>query len=159
MGIFYFSSKTDYQNSRKLKRNQDLNVLYMYQVFFCFFFGGGGAIRIPRWLSCRLICRDIFYFYLQQLNRIELNFTDLNALYQVCVSRAYRKTKMTVLASDWLIHFWLLLCNRWLTESNKSLQDTTYLLNVLLILKLDKILLETPNTSSLSQLRSPIGNA
>ena len=34
---------------------------------------------------------------------------DLNVLYQVCVFRADRKNKMAALASDWLIHFRLLL--------------------------------------------------
>ena len=34
---------------------------------------------------------------------------DLNVLYEVCVLRADRKNKMAALASDWLIHFRLLL--------------------------------------------------
>ena len=48
---------------------------------FCFI----GLIVKPRWLPCRLICWDIFNFFLQPLNRIQLNFTDLNVLYQFCV--------------------------------------------------------------------------
>ena len=47
---------------------------------------------------------------------------DLNVLYQVCVFRADRKNKMAALASDWLRHFWLLLCNRW-TEFNETWQE------------------------------------
>ena len=47
---------------------------------------------------------------------------DLNALYQVCVFRAYRKNKMAALASDWLRHFRLLLWNRW-TEFNETWQE------------------------------------
>ena len=46
---------------------------------------------------------------------------DLNVLYQVCVFRAGRKNKMSVLASDWLRHFRLLLWNRW-TEFNETWQ-------------------------------------
>ena len=44
---------------------------------------------------------------------------ELNILYQVCVFRADPKNKMAALASDWLIHFWLLLWNRW-TEFNEN---------------------------------------
>ena len=47
---------------------------------------------------------------------------DLNALYQVCVFRAYRKNKMAALASDWLIHFRLLLWNHW-TKFNETWQE------------------------------------
>ena len=47
---------------------------------------------------------------------------DLNALYQVCVFRADRKTNMAALASDWLRHFRLLLWNRW-TEFNETWQE------------------------------------
>ena len=47
---------------------------------------------------------------------------ELNVLYQVCVFRADWKNKMAALASDWLIHFRLLLWNRW-TEFNETLQE------------------------------------
>ena len=50
---------------------------------------------------------------------------DLNFLYQVCVLRADRKNKMAALASDWLRHFRLLLCNRW-TEFNETRQKARY---------------------------------
>ena len=57
-----------------------------------------------------------FYFFsattewfLAKLDRKQ----DLNALYQVCVFPAYRKTKMAAPASDWRRHFRLLLCNHW----------------------------------------------
>ena len=49
---------------------------------------------------------------------------ELNILYQVCVFRAERKNKMAALASDWLRHFRLLLCNRW-TEFNETWQEAT----------------------------------
>ena len=58
----------------------------------------------------------------------ELNLTklyrkvDLNVLFQVCVFRADPKNKMAALASDWLIHFRLLLWNRW-TEFNETWQE------------------------------------
>ena len=44
---------------------------------------------------------------------------DLKVIYQVCVFRTDRKNKMAALASDWLIHFRLLLWNRW-TEFNET---------------------------------------
>ena len=47
---------------------------------------------------------------------------DLNVLYQVCVFRADRKTKMAVPASHWLRHYWLLLWNRW-TEWEETWQE------------------------------------
>ena len=47
---------------------------------------------------------------------------DINALYQVCVFRAYGKNKMVAPASDWLRHFQLLLWNRW-TEFNETWQE------------------------------------
>ena len=69
--IFDFSSKTAEQNSTKLDRKQELNILY-----------------------------------------------------QVCVFRADQKNKMAAIASDWLRHFQLLLCNRW-TEFNETWQEAT----------------------------------
>ena len=47
---------------------------------------------------------------------------DLNVLYQVCVFRADQKNKMAALASDWLRHFRLLLCNDW-TEFKETWQE------------------------------------
>ena len=49
---------------------------------------------------------------------------DLNVLYQVCVFRADWKNKMAALASHWLIHFQLLLWNRW-TEFNETWQEAS----------------------------------
>ena len=48
----------------------------------------------------------------------------LNVPYQVCVFRADRKNKMAAMASDWLRHFRLLLCNRW-REFNETWQEAT----------------------------------
>ena len=47
---------------------------------------------------------------------------DLNVLYQVCVLQADRKNKMAFSASDWLIHFRLLLWNP-LMEFNETWQE------------------------------------
>ena len=47
---------------------------------------------------------------------------ELDVLYQVCVFRADQKNNMAALASDWLRHFRLLLCNRW-TEFNETWQQ------------------------------------
>ena len=62
----------------------------------------------PRWPPWPLIGWTIFGFFsttaewiLTKLDRKQV----LNALYQVCVFRADRKSKMAALASDWLKHF------------------------------------------------------
>ena len=86
-----------------------------------------GPIRKRRWPPWPLIGWDIFDFSsetaVQNLRKVDRK-QDLNVLYQVklCVFRADRKNKMAPLASDWLIHFLLLLCNRW-TEFNKTWQE------------------------------------
>ena len=87
------------------------------------------------WLWCikcyNLCC--ITEMRLQYLNKkyqfqVERNSTklyrkqDLNVLYQVCVFRANQKNKMAALATDWLIHFRLLLLNGW-TEFNETWQE------------------------------------
>ena len=50
----------------------------------------------------------------------------LKVLYQVCVFRTDRKSKMATMASDWPRHFRLLLCNCW-TEYNETLKETSSL--------------------------------
>ena len=73
--IFYFSSETAEQNSKKLDRKQDLNVLYLVHVF--------RADRKTRWPPWSLIGWDIFDFS----ETAEWNSTkfdrkqDLNVLY------------------------------------------------------------------------------
>ena len=47
---------------------------------------------------------------------------DLNVFYQVYVFRTDQKTKMAALASNWLIHFWL-LWNRWI-KFNEPWQES-----------------------------------
>ena len=118
--IFDFSSETAEQNSTKLDRKQDLNVLYQVCGFFFF-----GPIRKTRWPPWSLIGRDIFDFSSVTAKRNSTKLDrkqDLNVLYQVCVFRADRKNKMAALASDWLRHFRLLLWNHW-TEFNKTWQE------------------------------------
>ena len=86
------------------------------------FFEPIGKTRWPPW---PLIGWDIFDFSSEtaEQNSTKLDRKqDLNVLYQVCVFRADRKNKMAALASDWLRHFRLLLCNRWM-EFNETWQE------------------------------------
>ena len=80
-----------------------------------------GRIGKTRWPPWPLIGWDIFDF---SSETAEHNSTkqDLNTLYQVCVLRADRKNKIAALASDWLRHFRLLLCNCW-TEFKETWQE------------------------------------
>ena len=50
---------------------------------------------------------------------------DLNVLYQACVFRADRKSKMAAMVSNWLRHFRLLLWNRW-TEFKETWQEARF---------------------------------
>ena len=86
------------------------------------FFRPIGKTRWPPW---PLIGRDILDFSSETAERNSTKLDrkqDLNALYQVCVFQADRKNKVAALASDWLRHFRLLLCNRW-TEFNETWQE------------------------------------
>ena len=82
-------------------------------------------IRKTRWSPWPLICWDIYDFFpetAEQNSMIRDRKQDLNVLCQVCVFWAIRKNKMTVLTSDWLRHFRILLWNRW-TEFNETWQE------------------------------------
>ena len=89
--IFDFFPETAEQNSTKLDRKQDLNVLYKFVFFW--------PIGRSRWPPWPLIGWDIFDFSFETAVR---NLTkldrkqDLNFLYQVCVFRADRKNKMAL---------------------------------------------------------------
>ena len=111
--IFDFFSETAQQNSMKLDRKQDPNVLYIVCVF--------EPIGKTKMAALPLICWDIFRLLLWNhwTEFKEARKQDLNVLNQVCVFRADQKNKMAALASDWLRHFRLLLWNHW-TEFNKT---------------------------------------
>ena len=102
--IFDFSSETTEQNSTKLNRKQDLNVLYQVCVF-----------RANRKNKMAALASDWLRHFDFSSETAEWNSTkhdrkqDLNVLFQVCVFRADRKNKMAALASDWLSNFGLLL--------------------------------------------------
>ena len=86
------------------------------------FFEPIGKTRWPPW---PLIGWDIFDFSSETTERNSTKHgreQDLNVLYQFCVFRADQKNKMAALSSDWLMHFRLLLWNRW-TEFNKTWQE------------------------------------
>ena len=92
-------------------------------------FGFFRPIGKTRWPPWPLISWDIFDFSSETTERNSKKLDrkldrkqDLNVLYQVCVFLADRKNKMAALASDWLIHFRLLLWNHW-TEFNETWQE------------------------------------
>ena len=116
--IFDFSSETAEQNSTKLYRKVDLNVLYQVCVFRADWKNKMAALA-SNWLR---------HFRLLLWNRwTEFNETCQEArshrpLPSLCFLRADQKNKMAALASDWLRHFRLLLWNRW-TEFNETCQE------------------------------------
>ena len=74
-----------------------------------------GPFEKTRWPSRPLTDCDIFDFSSETTEWNSTNLKrkeDLNVLYQVCGFQADRKDKMATLASDWLRHFRLLLCDR-----------------------------------------------
>ena len=86
------------------------------------FFGPIGKTRWPPW---PLIGWDIFYFSSEtaEQNSMKLDRKqDLKIIFQVCVFQANRRNKMAALASDWLIHFRLLLWNSW-RKFNETWQE------------------------------------
>ena len=114
--IFHFLSETDEQNSTKLDRKHDLNVLYQVFVF-----------RANRKNKMAALAS----YWLRHFRLIWNRWTEFNETWQEARSqcptkfvffRADRKNKMAALASNWLRHFRLLLCNSW-TEFNKTWQE------------------------------------
>ena len=98
---------------------------------FCTKFVFFGPIRKPRWLPWPLIGWDIFVCFsaTNELNSMKFDRKQVfNVLYQFCVFRVDRKTKMAAQAADWMRQFRLLLRNSW-TEFNKI--ERTQDLNVL----------------------------
>ena len=132
-----------------------------------------GLIVKPRWLPCQLICRDIFDFFSQPLNRIQLHFTDLNVLYQFCVFGPIGKQRWPPLPLiGWYVFdFSSATAERNLTkplhefakqrstERHREHDSQIGLLRVRRSLGNVKHKLLVVGLLSLSQLRSPIGNA
>ena len=118
--ILDFFSAIAEQNSTKLERKQDFNVLYQINIFRV-------DKKKTRWPPWPLICRDIFDFSSEtaEWNSTKLDRKqDLYVLYQVCVFSGgpNEKNKMAALASDWLWHFRLLLWKGW-TEFIETWQE------------------------------------
>ena len=91
----------------------------------CFLLLWSCVVRRPSVRRPSSLTFHIFDFYSETTERNSTKLDrkqDLNVLYQVCVFRADSKNEMTVLASDWLRHFRLLLWNR-LTELNETWQE------------------------------------
>ena len=105
--IFDFSSE--------IQRNLTGSEISTSSTKFVFF----GLIGKQRWPPWPLIGWDIIDFSTERNSTKLDGKEDLNILYQVCVFRADRKTKMSATISHWLIHFRLPLWNRW-KEFNES---------------------------------------
>ena len=81
-----------------------------------------------RWRPWPMIGWDIFDFSSETAKRNSTKLDrkqDRNVLYQVCALRADQKNKMAALASELLIHYRLLLWNRW-TEFNETCQEARF---------------------------------
>ena len=115
--IFDFSSETAEQNSMKLDRKQDLNVLYQVCVFQADR-KNKMATKASNWLKH---FRLLFWNHGTEFNETWQEARSQCSLPSLCFS-GQSKNKMAALASDWLRHFWLLLWNRWM-EFNKTGQE------------------------------------
>ena len=90
-------SETAEQNSTKLDRKEDLNVLYEVRVF------SGRSVK-------KMAVMAHEFSETAERNSTKLDRKqDLNVFYQVCVFRADRKNKMAAPSSDWLRYFRFLL--------------------------------------------------
>ena len=115
--IFDFSSETTKQNSTKLKRKQDLNVLYQDCVFRADRKNKMAAMASD-WLRH---FRLLFWNHWTEFNETWQEARSQRPLPSLCFSGRSKK-KMAALASDWLRHFRLLLWNR-VTEFNETWQE------------------------------------
>ena len=116
--IFDFSFETAEQNSTKLDRKQDLNMLYQV----CFFSGRSEKQdgRPGLWLA-----ETFSTSLLKLLNGIQGNLTGSKistSSTKFLFFGLIEKNKMVVLVSHWLTHFKLFLSNRW-TEFNETWQE------------------------------------
>ena len=112
------SSETVKQNSTKLDRKQDLNVLYQVCVFRADQKNKMAALTSD-WLRH---FRLLLWNHWTEFNETWQEARSQRPLPSLCFSGGLKKNKMAPLASDWLRHFWLLLCNRW-TEFNETWQE------------------------------------
>ena len=125
--IFYLFSAIDEQNSTKLNRAQDVmklvrkedvNVIYQVCVFLADWETQFG--RPILWFA-----ETCLTYSPQQLNRNKRTLTGRKISTSSCIFPADRKTQMVALSSAWLIHFGLLLCNRW-TDFNETWQEAIW---------------------------------
>ena len=112
--IFDIFSAPVERNSTKLDRKQDLNIFY----HICFrtdrkYRDGRPGLRLAETFSTSS---------LQPLNKIQQNLIWSKISTLCCVFRADRKTKVAALASDWLRHFRLFPCNRWIAYAETWLE-------------------------------------
>ena len=134
---FSTSQETAEQNSTKLDRKQDLNVLFQLCVF-----GTDPKNKMATlasdWLRhFRLLWNRWIDFNIgiqwnltgskistSSTKWIQQNLTGSKvSFYHVCVFRVdQKKTRLAAPASDWLRYFWLLLLNRW-SEFNETWQE------------------------------------
>ena len=108
--IFDFSSETAEQNSTKLDRKQELNILYQVCVFRADWKNKMAAIASD-WLRH---FRLLLWNHCTEFKESWQEATSQLPLPSFCFFLADWKNKMGALASDWLRHFRLLLWNRWM---------------------------------------------
>ena len=125
--LILFNHWTEFNETwQEVKSHRPLPRLEVCVCFFFFFFflGGGGGSENQNDRPCLWLDETFSASSLESLNGIWRNLTGSNILTsstKFCF-RAYRKTKMAAQASDWLRHFRLHLCNRWM-EFNKTWQE------------------------------------
>ena len=116
--ILDFSSETAEANSTKPDRKQDDNVLYQVCVF-------SGRSKKQDGSPGFWLAQTFSTSLLKPLNGIRRNLmvSKISTFSTKFVFVPIGKNKMSALASDWLRHFRLLICNRWM-EINETWQET-----------------------------------
>ena len=110
-------SETTEQNSTKLDRKQDLNVLYQVCVFLADRKNKMAALASNRLRQFRLLLWNRW----TEFNQTWQEARSQSSLPSLCYS-GRSENKMAALASDWLRQFQLLLWNRWM-EFNETWQE------------------------------------
>ena len=115
--IFDFFSETAEQNSTKLDRKQDLNVLYQVCVFWADRKNKMAVLAsdLPR--HFRLLLWNRWTEFKRNLTGSKISTSSTKFVFFGPIRK-----KMAALASDWLSHFRLLIWNRW-TEFNETWQE------------------------------------